>query len=91
MTGKTLSAKISIMKWRWIVFAVSLAVGPSAFSCELCRDAVITGAAGKAVSFNGSIYWMLGGLFAVMTMVGRLMYKTVNESEARSPDMLRRR
>jgi hypothetical protein len=35
---------------------------------------------------------MLGGLFAVMAMVGRLMYTTVvNESGARSPDMLRRR
>jgi len=79
------------MKLRWIVFAASLAIGPSTFGCELCRDAVVTGAAGNAVSFNGSIYWMLGGLFAVMTMVGRLMYKTVNESAARSPDMLRRR
>ena len=78
------------MKWRWIAFVASLAIGQSTFGCELCRDAVVTGG-GTAVSFNGSIYWMLGGLFAVMTMVGRLMYKTVNESEARSPDMLRRR
>ena len=79
------------MKWRWIVFAASLATGPIAYGCELCRDAVVTGATGKAVSFNDSIYWMLGGLFAVMTMVGRLMYKTVSESGARSPDMLRQR
>jgi len=68
-----------------------VAVSQAAFGCELCRDAVVTGSGGASVSFNGSIYWMLGGLFAVMTMVGRLMYKTVNESEARSPDMLRRR
>jgi hypothetical protein len=78
------------MKWRWIVFAASLAAGPSAFACELCRDAVVTGSS-NTVSFNASIYCMLGGLFAVMAMVGRLMYKTVNEGEARSPDMLRRR
>jgi hypothetical protein len=54
-------------------------------ACELCRDAVVAGSA-HTVSFNASIYWMLGGLFAVMTMVGRLMYKTVNEAEATSPD-----
>jgi hypothetical protein len=60
-------------------------------ACELCRDAVVAGGGGTNVSFNTSIYWMLGGLFAVMTMVGRLMYKTVNEGEARSPDMLRQR
>ncbi len=62
----------------------------AALGCELCRDAVVSGSSG-GVSFNGSIYWMLGGLFAVMTMVGRLMYKTVNECEARSPNMRRRR
>jgi hypothetical protein len=78
------------MKWQWIAFAVSLASGPSVFGCELCRDAVVAGSA-HTVNFNTSIYFMLGGLFAVMTMVGRLMYKTVNEGEARSPDMLRRR
>jgi hypothetical protein len=74
------------MKWRWIAFAASLASGPSVFGCELCRDAVVAGSA-HTVSFNASIYCMLGGLFAVMTMVGRLMFETVSEAAARSPDM----
>ena len=91
LTLSLLHVRIRLMKWRWIVFAGLLTVEPSTFGCELCRDAIVTSAAHTAVSFNGSIYWMLGGLFAVITMVGRLMYKTVNESEARSPDMLRRR
>jgi hypothetical protein len=72
-------------------FFIPIAIGPTAFACELCRDAVVSGSTGANVSFNTSIYWMLGGLAGVMTVVGRLMYKTVNEVEARSPDMLRRR
>ena len=74
-----------------LFFFIPIAIGPAAFGCELCRDAVVAGSTGANVSFNASIYCMLGGLFAVMTMVGRLMYKTVNEGEASSPDMLRRR
>jgi hypothetical protein len=68
----------------------SLAVGQVAFGCELCRDAVVAGSS-NAVSFNTSIYWMLGGLFVVTTMVGRAMYKTVNACEATSPDTPRPR
>jgi hypothetical protein len=82
------------MRCALIAFVFSLFIGlvvsQTAFGCELCRDAVVSGSSG-GVSFNGSIYWMLGGLFVVMTMVGRLMYKTVSECEAKSPDMHRRR
>jgi hypothetical protein len=60
--------------------ALSTLVFTSAtFACDLCRDAVATnagsGSESSTLNFNTSIFFMLGGLFAVMGLIGRVMFK----------------
>jgi hypothetical protein len=69
---------------RWInllSFAVILVSAHATFACDLCRDAVATntgsGSESATLNFNSSIFLMLGTLFAVMTFIGRVMFKAI--------------
>jgi len=63
-----------------IMFAVVLLLGTAALACPLCKDSVgnsglssptpADGGASLSAGFNGSVYVMLIGLFAVMGLVG---------------------
>ena len=62
-----------------LAVALTLCWATSAFACDLCRDAVATnagsGSESSTLNFNTSIFFMLGGLFAVMGLIGRVMFK----------------
>jgi hypothetical protein len=61
--------------------ALVLITAPALFACDLCRDAVATnsssGSESAGLNFNTSIFFMLGGLFAVMGLIGRVMFKAI--------------
>jgi hypothetical protein len=67
---------------------VLLALAAPVRACPMCKDSTVTvsvdqsstpGARiyGSGLSFNKSIYFMLGGLFGVMGFTGRVMYRAV--------------
>jgi hypothetical protein len=71
----------AMARW-WIKsLAVLLTLGWSsaALACDLCRDAVATntgsGSESSSLNFNTSIFFMFGVLFAVMGLIGRVMFK----------------
>ena len=82
------------VKRRTIIFAAMLVlifVAPSlSHACEMCRDAVVTNSGGGGIDgtgssagldFNASIYFMLGGVFAVAGWIGWIMYKAIQGSQ----------
>ncbi len=66
-----------------LLLAAALLVAPgAAHACEMCRDAVAnnmnSASESAGLNFNASILGMLVGVFTVMGLVGRVMYKSVN-------------
>lgn len=73
------------MKW-WMVMLLALGMTTAAWACPTCKESVaLTDAAGGAggstaasslgVGFGWSIYFMLGGVVAVMGMMARVLIK----------------
>jgi hypothetical protein len=84
------------MNSRWFIPILALALLllslTDARACEMCKDAIATnagsggidGTGGSAgLNFNASIFYMLGGVFAVMSWIGWVMYKSVHTSRPR--------
>jgi hypothetical protein len=87
-------------RWTPIVcFVLVLAVAPLAMACPFCRDAVASNggsstgggsvpgnvAGNLSGDFNSSIYYMLGGLFFVIGLVARVIYKAVKTTDVSVP------
>ena len=66
----------------WIVI---LALSSVASACPFCKDAAPVDGAdiGGALpaGYNTSIYYMLGGLFVVIALVGRVLYRAIRASD----------
>ncbi|HSV15759.1 MAG TPA: hypothetical protein VLI90_15970 [Tepidisphaeraceae bacterium] len=83
---------MSSVRFRLILlFAIIALTASIAPACEMCRDAVITNGGGGGIdgtassaglNFNSSIFFMLGGVFAVAGWIGWIMYKAIQSSQA---------
>ena len=69
-----------------IIFVLVLLSAAAAHACPMCRDSVVTasnasGTIAASANFNGSVGWMLGGLFVVLTLLGRRLVRVIREVE----------
>ena len=57
-------------------------------ACPMCKDSVpnsdAQSAAGVPVGLNNSVYFMLGGLFFTIGLIGFVVVKGIRDSDARS-------
>jgi hypothetical protein len=72
----------------WIFIVVILSTAAAVHACPTCKESVaLTDAAGGSsavasslgAGFNWSIYFMLGGVIAVMGLVGRILIKAIRQ------------
>jgi len=76
------------MKRSLAILLIGLAMlmaAPAARACELCKDSTAVacknGVAPVTASFNGSIFWMLGGIGAVGGFAIRSVYRAMGKTD----------
>jgi hypothetical protein len=73
------------MKRVLTVLVVVLCLSAAALACPNCKeqlpntDAVTSASVPNGI--NTSIYYMLGGLFVIMGLMGRMIFKVVRETD----------
>jgi len=81
VTGKNISALRAAAK-RGLILLTFLAMTAPVLACPMCKDSTVTDSnpgttttSEAGLSFNKSIYFMLGGLATIASFTGRVMCK----------------